>query len=331
MKKIVAALVLTALASCSRAWENTETFTDAFMLAEQARPTLSYDGKEVYTINDWYGVPGYDVRFVLKELEDSTTIDILGADSYDNGFYYVRTGLKEAPVAGISPGIFEPNHTILSGFSGNDRTGRLWSYVYLYDDAKRWIGGHYYRLFWGEAPESPRWTVEGFSTLPGDPAGRKAVLEAYAGCRYRIRDWYGVEKYDLDFAIREDGGVEILDYYAVEDGSVWVQARRSDLGDPLIPQRGINGGLELEGCGICDERLSGGSSCSGDCGSHGSSHSGASSCSGADCKKRNPAKHLCDGACSRGPVHGRLHFRMTIHDLEDKPLTDQGEEFVFEW
>ena len=53
-------------------------------------------------------------------------------------------------------------------------------------------------------------------------------------------------KYDLDFAIRPDGGVQMLDYYAEEaDGSVWVQARRQDLGDPLIPQREPNGGLEL--------------------------------------------------------------------------------------
>ena len=246
-KPLAILLALAAIAACRNAsWENRDTYTDAFMLSSEARPSLSFDGDSVYTIHDWYGVPGYDVDFVLSSIEDSTTIDILGAGDCINGFYYVPTGLEEAPTAGISPGLFDPNHTILSGFYGDSETGRLWSYVYLYDSERHWVGGHYYTLQWGEAPAKPVWTAEGECTLPGDPEGRRGVLEAYADGTYKIRDWYGVPKYDLDFAIRPDGGVQMLDYYAEEeDGSVWVQARRQDLGDPLIPQREPNGGLEL--------------------------------------------------------------------------------------
>lgn len=235
-------------ASCSGGgWTHKDTYTDAFRMSEQSRPQISYDGDSVYTIKDWYGVPGYDVQFVLKEIQDSTTIDIIGDHRYNNGFYYVDTGLEDLPVAGISPGVFEPNNTILSGFNGDKDKGLVWSYVYLYDRNEKWVGGHYYFLWWGEAPADPVWTVEGFCTLPGDPAGRKGVLKAYADGHYTIPDWYGVEKYNLDFAVRPDGGIQMLDWYAEENGGVFVQARRSDLGDPLVPQSDFapNGGLEL--------------------------------------------------------------------------------------
>lgn len=277
---------LLAVACTTGRWEHKDTYTDAFRLADKARPVLSFDGDSTYTISSWYGVPGFDVQFVLDAIDDSTTIDIKGDYEYRNGFYFVPTGLEETPTAGISPGLFEPNHTILSGFYGDADAGRLWSYVYLYDKDMTWVGGHYYFLHWGKAPEQPVWTVEGKCTLPGDPAGRNGRLEAYADGHYTIRDWYGVEKYDLDFAVNPDGGIKMLDWYAAEeDGSVWVQARRSDLGDPLVPQAEPNGALEM-----------------------------------------------AEAEQGAGPAHGRLHFAMTIHDLEDNPIEDaMRPEFVFEW
>lgn len=288
MKKISALLVfLAAAAGCStKGWEHKDTYADAFKLSNKARPVLSFDGDSIYTIKNWYGVPGYDVQFVLDCMDDSTMIDIVGIDDYSNGFYYLETGLEDAPIAGISPGLFEPNHTLLSGFYGDEKAGRVWSYVYLYTRDRKWLGGHYYYLYWGEAPAEPAWTVEGVCTLPGDPEGRKGVLKAYADGHFSIPDWYGVEKYDLDFAVNPEGGITMLDYYAVEaDGSVWVQARRQDLGDPLVPQASSNGGLEL-------------------------------------------SENMIDGA----PAHGKLHFSMSITDLEENPIIDEGRpEFIFEW
>lgn len=294
MRNFLLALTLAVMTACGTdSWIHEDTYTDAFRLSSEARPVLSFDGDSVYTISNWYGVPGYDVRFVLDSIDDSTTIDIIGIDDYSNGFYYVETGLEDTPIAGISPGLFEPNHTILSGFNGDSDKGVLWSYVYLYDSSRKWVGGHYYYLYWGEAPAEPVWTVSGTCTLPGDPQGREGVLKAYADGHYTIPDWYGVEKYDLDFSVLPDGGIRMLDYYAEEeDGSVWVQARRQDLGDPLVPQRHSNGGLELLGA-----------------------ESGSA-----------PA----DGQAA--PAHGRIHFAMTVHDLDDNPVSDpERPEFVFEW
>lgn len=64
---------------------------------------------------------------------------------------------------------------------------------------------------------------------------------------YTLRDWYGVEKYDLEFRLRPDGGIELLDYYwTTEEGECFVQCRREDIGYAAIPQRADqpNGGLE---------------------------------------------------------------------------------------
>lgn len=243
---IITALLAAACCANGGKWEHSDTYVDAFRFSDETVPTISFDGDSVYTIKDWYGVPGYDIQFVLQTMDDSTMIDIIGVDDYRNGFYFVETGLPEAPVAGISPGLFEPNHTLLSGFYGDGKAGRVWSYVYLYDQNNKWIGGHYYILHWGEPPMAPIWTVEGESVLPGDPAGKHSTLAAFPDGHYTIYDWYGVEKYNLDFAVNEDGGIRMLDYYAEENGGVFVQARRSDIGDPLIPQDRANGGLELD-------------------------------------------------------------------------------------
>ena len=58
---------------------------------------------------------------------------------------------------------------------------------------------------------------------------------------------YGVEKYDLEFRLRPDGGIELLDYYwTTETGERFVQCRREDIGYAAIPQQADqpNGGLE---------------------------------------------------------------------------------------
>lgn len=242
-------LLLTALlaVACSNgAWEHKDTYVDAFKLSDQVTPTLCFDGDSTYTIKDWYGVPGYDVQFRLKEEQDSMTIYVFGDLSHDQTFYYFETGLEDYPIGSISPGVFEPNNTLCSGFWGDEKKGRVWSYVYLYDINKKWLGGHLYTLYWGEAPAQPIWSVEGKSVNPGLPEGISTRLDAYADGKYIIRDWYGIEKYDLEFSVLPDGGIKMLDYYASEaDGSVWVQARRSDLGDPLIPQAEPNGAFEL--------------------------------------------------------------------------------------
>ena len=108
-------------------------------------------------------------------------------------------------------------------------------------------GGHLYTLMWGEAPAKPIWSVQGHSTLVGNVPGLTSTLEAYADGRYILRDWYGVEKYDLEFRLRLDGGIELLDYYwTTETGERFVQCRREDIGYAAIPQQADqpNGGLE---------------------------------------------------------------------------------------
>ncbi len=279
---VIAAAVLAAACAGGK-WETKDTYTDAFRLSDLARPSLRYEGDSTYTIKDWYGVPGYDVKFRVTMIEDSTCFIVMDADSFVNNFYYVRTGLEDLPVAAVTPLVFVPNHTFCSGFWGDRKSGRVWSYVYLYGHDRKWKGGHYYNLYWGEAPEAPLWTVEGNSITPGDPAGQKTTLEAYSGNRYLIHNWYGMDHYDLEFRIGDNGGVEMLDGYAWVEDRVLVQARRSDLGDPQIPQTDEpNGGIEIG---------------------------------------------WADGV----PVHGRLHFKMSITDLEDNILEDVPQEYEFFW
>ena len=89
--------------------------------------------------------------------------------------------------------------------------------------------------------------MQGHSTLVGNVPGLTSTLEAYADGRYILRDWYGVEKYDLEFRLRPDGGIELLDYYwTTETGERFVQCRREDIGYAAIPQSTDqpNGGLE---------------------------------------------------------------------------------------
>ena len=250
---LAAAIALALTASCSGRrehrngrWEHRDTYVDAFHLSDLARPAISFEGDSTYTIRDWYGVPGYDLKFRVTMIEDSTCFIVMDADSFVNNFYYVRTGLEDLPIAAVTPLVFVPNHTFCSGFRGDEKAGRVWSYVYLYGHDRKWKGGHYYNLYWGEAPEAPLWTVEGTSVTPGDPAGQRTTMEAYSGDRYLIHNWYGMDHYDLEFRIREDGGVEMLDGYAWIEDRVLVQARRSDLGDPQIPQgKQPNGGIMI--------------------------------------------------------------------------------------
>ncbi|MCQ2133706.1 MAG: peptidylprolyl isomerase [Bacteroidales bacterium] len=240
---------LLTIACATGPWEHRDTYADAFRLSPESRPVLRYEGDSTYLIKDWYGVPGYDVRFRVTMIEDSTCFIVMDADSFANNFYWVKTGLEDLPIAAITPLVFVPNHTFCSGFWGDRNSGRVWSYVYLYGHDRKWKGGHYYNLYWGEAPEAPLWTVTGKSVTPGDPKGQWTTMDAFSGNRFRIHNWYGVDHYDLDFRIREDGGVEMLDGYAWEEDRVLVQARRSDLGDPQIRQgEKPNGALTLT-CG----------------------------------------------------------------------------------
>ena len=49
-KPLAILLALAAIAACRNAsWENRDTYTDAFMLSSETRPSLSFDGDSVYT------------------------------------------------------------------------------------------------------------------------------------------------------------------------------------------------------------------------------------------------------------------------------------------
>ena len=281
-------MILLGLLSCllmafmpyTQAQEAKPAYVDAYRLGTEAVPHIRQENDSVYVIQDWYGMKGYDLRFVVTSYGDSTIIDLPDAGPLsDHYFYYVETGLPDLPIAGVSPGYFEPSETILSGFHGNAERGHVWSYVYLYTADKVWKGGHLYKMLWGQEPERPLWRVKGRSTLVGQVPGLESWLECYTGNRYILRDWYGVEKYDLEFRIRPDGGLEILDYYWEEQGERFVQCRRPDISFAKIPQGDQpNGALEGD-----QER-------------------------------------------------GRLHFRMTAFEDDDKPCPDsEHPEFIFEW
>lgn len=227
-------------------WSHPAAYVDAYRLAQEVTPRIECHDS-IYTIRDWYGVPGHDVSFVLRTVADSTLIEVIQADSVKGNYSYVSTGLPDLPIATIYPRPFVETNTLCSGFYGNPEKGRVWAYTYLYTPLGAWKGGHLYTLMWGEAPAKPIWSVRGKSTLVGNVPGLTSTLEAYADGRYILRDWYGVEKYDLEFRLRPDGGIEILDYYwTTESGERYVQCRRDDIGFAAIPQLADqpNGGLE---------------------------------------------------------------------------------------
>ena len=85
-------------------------------------------------------------------------------------------------------------------------------------------------------PETPLWSVQGTCHLVGQVPDIETTLEAYSNRRFILRNWYGVEKYDLEFRLREEGGIEVLDYYWVENGCRYVQCRREEISTAVIPQ-----------------------------------------------------------------------------------------------
>lgn len=237
---------LTEKPSIQEYWWQTASYVDAYRLENKAMPYLTCEGDTLYTIHDWYGVKGYDVQFVTEQVEDSTIIRVTNAERYASGYYYVKTGLPDLPTATIYPAMFVETHTVCSGFHGNADKGRVWAYTYLYNAQREWKGGHLYTLMWGQRPETPLWSVRGRCHLVGRVPDIETTLEAYSNNRYILRNWYGVEKYDLEFRIREDGGIDVLDYYWVENGCRYVQCRREDISTALIPQDEAwpNGSLE---------------------------------------------------------------------------------------
>ena len=228
-------------------WSQPAVYVDAYRLADSITPVIECRYDSLYTIRNWYGVSGHDVSFVLRTVADSTLIEVVEADSVKGNYSYVATGLPQLPTATIYPRPFVETNTLCSGFYGNRQKGRVWAYTYLYTPEGQWDGGHLYTLMWGEAPAKPIWRVQGHSTLVGNVPGLTSTLEAYADRRYILRDWYGVEKYDLEFRLRPDGGIELLDYYwTTETGERFVQCRREDISYAAIPQSADqpNGGLE---------------------------------------------------------------------------------------
>lgn len=228
-------------------WSQPAVYTDAYRLSDTVTPHIECRHDSLFTIRNWYGVSGHDVSFVLRTVADSTLIEVIEADSVKGNYSYESTGLPDLPTATIYPRPFVETNTLCSGFYGNHEKGRVWAYTYLYTPEGQWNGGHLYTLMWGEEPAKPIWSVKGRSTLVGNVPGLTSTLEAYADGRYILRDWYGVEKYDLEFRLCPDGSIEILDYYwTTEEGERFVQCRREDIGFASIPQaEGIpNGGLE---------------------------------------------------------------------------------------
>ena len=230
-------------------WSMPAVSVDAYMICDAVTPSISCTADSVYTIRDWYGVKGYDLKFKTKVLNDSVTIDVVNADTYRSGYYYVKTGLEDMPMATVYPGMFVETSTICSGFNGNNEKGMVWAYVYLYSPQRQWKGGHLYKLWWGEQPPQPIWSVNGKCSLVGNVPDITTTLEAYADGRYILRNWYGVDKYDLEFRVLPNGGIDVLDYYWVENNCRYVQCRRDDIGTAAIPVSDDkpNGGLLIEG------------------------------------------------------------------------------------
>ena len=78
-------------------------------------------------------------------------IEQVNADMERDGYYYVKTGLPDKPIATIYPGLFAGTNTICSGFRGNADGGTVWAYTYLYTPDRRWCGGHLYKLMSGDS------------------------------------------------------------------------------------------------------------------------------------------------------------------------------------
>lgn len=106
----------------------------------------AYDDS-TYTIRNWYGVEGCDLRFSVNQKD--STLNIHNAYANRSGYYFVRINNEkhrgEAAYAALYPG------RDYSEFEGQADKGRFYVFTIVYDGERRLMTRGYYEVVWGGA------------------------------------------------------------------------------------------------------------------------------------------------------------------------------------
>ena len=155
-----------------------------------------------YTLKDWYNVEGYDLEFYINSdgsisvtnyYEDYyPSIWVISGDDIDNGWVRLYTATYGSDY--------------YSYFDGDQTEGNFYCYNY------RTSG--YYEFTWpatdggDEDEKTESWKVQGTFEDGGGDIWIDEMI-AWSDGSYTIRNWYGIEGYDLEFVLNEDGTIGV--------------------------------------------------------------------------------------------------------------------------
>ena len=143
----VGVMSLTSLFAPKAVWT---TPIEAYPAQEQHNPFQleleAYDDS-TFTIRNWYGEKGCDLRFSVNPKD--STLNIHNAYANHSGYYFVRINHDkhrgEASYAALYPG------RDYSEFEGNADKGRFYVFAIVYDGERRPLTRGYYEVIWGGA------------------------------------------------------------------------------------------------------------------------------------------------------------------------------------
>jgi hypothetical protein len=143
---------------------------------------VAYDDLS-YVILDWYGVQGVDFEFTV----DNNNEIVIPSEYRSDGYVGVKTGLSSFPDAWIY------TSSGYSTFEGNNKSGTV----------SFWNSSAYDSFTWSSETVRELWTAAGtyHSELLGSTWS--ANLVAYSDGTYTLKNWYGVDGYDLSFTVTD--------------------------------------------------------------------------------------------------------------------------------
>lgn len=168
--------------------------------------TISYDGQGTYTLESWYGVPGYDLVFTLDNgwILDTEKSTAIVPDTYVDGYCHLAHGLSSAAKDFCE---FWGGSSGYGWFDGNSKEGNagFW-HISAFGD---WCE---YRIVWKEG----NWSADGVVSVWGGEVadytelGTATISFDIESGQYTISNWMGAEGYSIVFSL--ENGAWLLDW-----------------------------------------------------------------------------------------------------------------------
>ena len=168
--------------------------------------TIAYDGQGTYTLESWYGVPGYDLVFTLDNgwILDTEKSTAIVPGSYVDGYCHLAHGLTDAAKDYCE---FWGGSLGYGWFDGNSKEGNagFW-HISAFGD---WCE---YRIVWKEGS----WSADGVVSVWGGEVpdytelGTATISYNIETGQYTISNWMGAEGQSIIFTL--DNGAWLLDW-----------------------------------------------------------------------------------------------------------------------